>query len=161
MENTVATTSALPQTEKDLSHILPSIESLLGGLETLLRILVMVGPLALLGLGLYYFLLPPKEANHSMGYRFHYGMSRVRVWQFMQRLAGIVYTSLGLILTVVMALLCLRLDSLETMDALWFCAKCIVWEIGLVIVASLAVNVTVVIRYDSKGTRRSEKTYDE
>lgn len=160
MENTVATTSTSPA-EFALTDVLPSIESILEGLETLLRFLVMVGPLVLLGLGLYYFLLPPKEANHSMGYRFRYGMSRVRVWQFMQRLAGIIYAGLGLILTVVMALLCLRLDSLQAMDALWFCAKCIVWEIGLVVVASLAVNVTVMIRYDSKGVLRSEKTYDE
>ena len=160
MENTVATTSTSPA-EMDLTSILPSIDSLLEGLEPLLRFLVMVGPLALLGLGLYYFLLPPKEANHSMGYRFRYGMSRVRVWQFMQRLAGIVFGGLGLILTVVMALLCLRLDSLETVDALWFCVKCIVWEIGLVIAAILGVNVTVMIRYDSQGALRSEKKYDE
>ena len=79
---------------------LPSLESLLGKLDLLVRVLVMAGPLALLGLGLYYFLLPPKEANHSAGYRFRYGMRKVKVWKFMQRIAGMVYSLVGLVLTV-------------------------------------------------------------
>ena len=160
MENTVATTSTTPA-EFALTDVLPGVDTLFADLEPLLRFLVMVGPLALLGLGLYYFLMPPGEANHSMGYRFRYGMSRVAVWQFMQRLAGIVFGALGLVLTVVMALLCLRLDSMKTMDALWYCVKCIGWEIGLVVEAHLAVNITVMARYDSKGNLRSEKKYEE
>ena len=160
MENTVATTSTTPQ-EFALTDVLPSVGSLLEGLEPLLRFLVMVGPLALLGLGLYCFLLPPKEANYSTGYRFRYGMSRIAVWQFMQRLAGIVFGALGLVLTVVMALLCLRLESMQPMDALWYCVKCILWEIGLMVAAMLAVNITVVARYDSQGALRSEKKAED
>ena len=90
----------------DLVSMLPSMESLMDKADLLLRIFVMAGPLALLGLGLYYFLLPPKEANHAAGYRFRYGMSKVGVWRFMQNLAGIIYSSVGLMLTVVMGLTC-------------------------------------------------------
>ena len=83
----------------DLVSLLPSMESLLDKTDLLLRIFVMAGPLALLGLGLYYFLLPPKEANHTAGYRFRYGMSKVGVWRFMQTVAGIIYSGVGLLLT--------------------------------------------------------------
>ena len=48
---------------EDFGSLIPSLESLLGMLDLLARVFVMAGPLALLGLGLYYFLLPPKEAN--------------------------------------------------------------------------------------------------
>ena len=160
MENTVATTSTSPA-EFTLTDVLPTVDTFFADMEPLLRFLVMVGPLVLLGLGLCYFLLPPKEANYSHGYRFRYGMSRVWVWQFMQRLAGIVFGALGLVLTVVMALLCMRLEGMEAMDALSFCAKCIGWEIGLVLLAHAAIDLTVVIRYDSKGTLRSEKRNEE
>lgn len=156
MENTVATTSTSPA-EFALTDVLPGVDTFFADMEPLLRFFVMVGPLALLGLGLYCFLLPPKEATHSIGYRFRYGMSRATVWQFMQKLAGIVFGVLGLVLTVVMALLCMKLDSMETMAALDYCARCIGWEIGLVILAHVGINLTVVIRYDRKGNLRSLK----
>ena len=156
MENTVATISTTPP-EFALTDILPSVDSFFADMEPLLRFLVMVGPLVLLGLGLLWFLLPAKEANYSMGYRFRHGMSRVWVWQFMQRLAGIAFVVLGLVLTVVMAVLCMGIATMETLDGLTLAAKCLGWEIGLVILARLAINLTVLIRYDSKGNLRFEK----
>ena len=156
METTFPTTSTIPPSDTDLTSILPAMEEVLQGLVPVLRFLVMAGPLALLGLGLYCYLLPPKEANFSTGYRFRYGMSRVWVWQFMQRLAGIVFGLLGLVLTVVMALLCLGLDTMAAMDGLMFCVKCLLWEIGLVLVAQLGVNITVMVRYDRNGDLRTK-----
>ena len=135
---------------------LPSLESLLGKLDLLVRVLVMAGPLALLGLGLYYFLLPPKEANHSAGYRFRYGMRKVKVWKFMQRIAGMVYSLVGLVLTIVMAIRCISIGAMAAEEMLWAAAKCILWEFVVIAVASFAINVTVVIFYDSQGNSRKE-----
>ena len=141
---------------ENIGSLIPSLESLLGKLDLLARILVMAGPLALLGLGLYYFLLPPKEANHSAGYRFRYGMRKVKVWQFMQRIAGMVYSVVGLVLTVVMAIICIRFGSMEAEAMLWSAAKCILWELGVIALATLGINVTVVVFYDSEGNSRKE-----
>ncbi len=148
-------------TDFDLGTLVPSLDSLLGKLDLLLRVLVMVGPLSLLGLGLYYFLMPPKEANHSAGYRFRYGMSRVKVWQFMQRLAGMVYSCVGLVLTVVMAIVCVGFGGMEAPDMVWEAAKCLLWEIVLVGIATLAINVTIVVLYDEDGRRRPLTKKDE
>ena len=141
---------------EDIGSLIPSLESLLGKLDLLVRVLVMAGPLALLGLGLYYFLLPPKEANHSAGYRFRYGMRKVKVWKFMQRIAGMVYSMVGLVLTIVMSVLCIRFGGMGVEQMLWMAAKCILWELVIIAFASFAINVTVVIFYDSQGNSRKE-----
>lgn len=142
--------------EFDIGSLIPSLESLLGKLDLLMRICVMAGPLALLGLGLYYFLAPPSEANHSAGYRFRYGMSKVKVWRFMQRVAGMVYSGVGLVLTVVMAIICISFGKMEAPDMLWAAVECILWELGIIVVATAAINITVIVVYDSQGNNRQE-----
>lgn len=142
--------------EFDIGSLIPSLESLLGKLDLLMRICVMAGPLALLGLGLYYFLAPPSEANHSAGYRFRYGMSKVKVWRFMQRVAGMVYSGVGLVLTVVMAIICISFGKMEAPDMLWAAVECILWELGIIAVATAAINITVIVVYDSQGNNRQE-----
>ena len=142
--------------ELDLGALIPSVDTLLGKLDLLMRILVMAGPLCLFGFGLFYFLFPPKEANYKAGYRFRYGMSRIEVWQFMQRLAGMVYGILGLVLTVVMGIICTGFASLSAPDMVWKAIRCLLWEIGFVMLAGIAINLTVMMRYDHKGYRRRE-----
>ena len=124
-------------------------------MKSVLRILFPIAG-ALLGLGLYYFLLPPKEANHSAGYRFRYGMRKIKVWLFMQRIAGMVYSLVGLVLTIVMAIICIRFGSMGAEEMLWSAVKCILWELGVIAVATLGINVTVVVFYDSEGNSRKE-----
>ena len=142
--------------ELDLGALIPSVDTLLGKLDLLMRILVMAGPLCLFGFGLFFFLFPPKEANYKAGYRFHYGMSRIQVWQFMQRLAGMVYGILGLVLTVVMGIICTGFATINAPDMVWKAVRCLLWEIGLVMLASIAINITVILLYDRKGYRRGE-----
>ena len=64
--------------EFDLAAFLPDMSSVLGWVETGLRIAVMAGPLLLLMFGLLYLLWPPKEANHGLGYRCWWGMAACR-----------------------------------------------------------------------------------
>ena len=138
----------------DLEALLPELDTILGRVELLARIAVMVGPVVLLGMGLLYFLAAPKEANRSLGYRFYWGMSSVEAWQFTQRVAGAVWAILGLVLTIVMAVLCTRFRGMESMDMLWYALRLIFWELILVAVSCLAIDITVLIFFDRKGTRR-------
>jgi len=140
----------------DLAAFLPKLDTLLGWIETLLRVCVMAGPLALLGFGLLYLLAPPKEANYSLGYRFWWSMSSLDAWQFTHRLVGIVWSVLGLLLTVIMALICNGYRRMEPMDMVWSAVKCLGWELGLTAVACLAINVVVVVVFDQRGFRRKE-----
>ena len=140
----------------DIASLIPSLSDLLDKLVPFVRLLVLVGPVALLGFGLYYFFWAPKEANHRAGYRFHYGMSRVGVWRFTQRIAGLVYGPLGLVLTVVMGIISLFFGKMETPELVWVAAKCLLWQAALIAIATLAINITVIICYDSEGNRRKD-----
>ena len=140
----------------DLAAFLPKLDDVIGWIEMVLRIAVMAGPLLLLGFGLLYLLAPPKEANYSLGYRFWWGMSSLDAWQFTQKLAGMIWSVLGLILTVVMALICNAFRRMEPMDMVWTAVKCLGWELGLTLVATLAVNVIVIVVFDKEGYRRKD-----
>ena len=140
----------------DLAAFLPKIDSILGWVETLLRLCVMAGPLLLLGFGLLYLLAPPKEANYSLGYRFWWSMASLDAWTFTHKLVGIIWTALGLVLCIVMAVVCNAFRRMEPMDMVWSAVKAIGWELGLTVVSCLAANIVIVILFDSKGYRRSE-----
>ena len=138
----------------DLADYLPQLDTLTGKVELLLRIAVMVGPLVLLAMGLIYFLAAPQEANYQLGYRCYYGMGSVEAWQFTQKLAGTVWSVLGLALAIVMALIVNRYRGMEMMDMVMSAAKCLLWEIGLTAVSVLGINITAMVMYDSRGRRR-------
>lgn len=140
----------------DIAAFLPELTTLLGWVETLLRLAVMAAPLLLLGFGLLYLLAPPKEANYSLGFRCWWGMSSLDAWQFTQKIAGMIWSVLGLILTVVMALICNAFRRMEPMDMVWTAVKCLGWELGLTLAATLAVNVIVIVVFDKDGYRRED-----
>ena len=140
----------------DLAAFLPDMTTVVGWVETLLRLCVMAAPLALLGFGLLYLLSPPKEANYSLGYRFWWSMASLDAWQFTHRIAGMVWSGLGLVLTVVMALICNSFRRMETVDMAWCAVKCLGWEIGLTAVSCIAVDIAVIVVFDRSGYRRRE-----
>ena len=140
----------------DIAAFLPELTTILGWVETLLRLAVMAAPLLLLGFGLLYLLAPPKEANYSLGFRCWWGLSSLDAWQFTQKIAGMIWSVLGLILTVVMALICNAFRRMEPMDMVWTAVKCLGWELGLTLVATLAVNVIVIVVFDKDGYRRKD-----
>ena len=140
----------------DLGNFLPEINTIMGWVTILLRLAVMAGPVIILALGLIYLVAPPKEANHRFGFRCYFGMGSVEAWLFTQRLAGIVLGALGLVLTIIMALICNGWNNLEPMDMVWSAVSCLLWELGLVGVSCLGVNITVMAVFDKDGFRRKD-----
>jgi len=136
---------------------LPEISSILGWTELFLRICVMAAPVIVLVFGLSWLLLPPKEANHVAGYRFYFGMGSVAAWRFTQKFAGIFWSVLGLGLSVIMFLVTGNFRGMETMAMVDKAVLCILWEIGLMVLSILIINLTLTIRYDRKGNVRWAK----
>ena len=143
-------------TDFDPTALLPDLGKLFENLELILRIAVLVGPLCLLGFGLCYLLSPAKEANHSYGFRCYWGMSSVEVWQFTQRLAGLIWTGLGLIMTIVMAMICNGYRDMAQDAMLYSAINVILWELGLILASIIAINITVIVLFDRKGYRRHQ-----
>lgn len=143
--------------EFDPAAFIPEVGSIIGWVELFTRICVMAAPLIMLVLGLIYLFLPPKEANHTLGYRFYFGMGSVEAWRFTQKLAGIIWSSLGLVLSVVMLLISNEFRGMDALEMADKAVACILWELGLIVVSCLAINIVVLFRYDRKGNRRSSK----
>ena len=85
----------------DPASLLPELEAIFEKVSLVCRVAVVLGPVLLVALGLVYLFLTPKEANHYIGYRCYFGMGSVQAWRFTQRLAGILFTALGVILGAV------------------------------------------------------------
>lgn len=147
---------AVNTNELDLGALLPAMDSVLGWIELALRVAVMAGPLLLLGFGLLYLLAPPKEANYGLGYRCWWGMASLESWQYTQRIAGMIWSGLGAVLTILMALLCSGFRDMQPMDMAWQAGIYLLWELVLLVASCIAINVLVIIRFDKDGYRRNE-----
>ena len=141
----------------DPAALVPDLGAIFNNLDAALRVVVLAGPLCLLGLGLLYLLAPPSEANHVFGYRHFWGMSSVEAWRFTQKTAGLVWTGLGLCLTIIMAFLCNGYRDLGAEAMLMSALTSVGVELLLVFLSTLLINTLVILHFDRKGTRRSEQ----
>jgi uncharacterized membrane protein len=123
-------------------------------MELLIRLAVMAGPLLVLIFGCIYFFMPPKEANHSLGYRFYWGMGSEYAWRFTQRLAGFVWMITGSLLTLIMFFVTVAVGGKDLAQMGYDAVVCLFWELGVIVVACLAIDVVVLLRYDRKGRVR-------
>ena len=137
--------------EMNLGAFLPSIGTVVGLIEFALWLLVLAGPLILLGFGLLYRYRPPAEANFSIGYRFRWSMTSTEAWLYTQRLAGIIWTLLGGALTVIMLIVCIILQCIGTMTLAIGAAVCVGIELLLIVAACITINVLVMKKFDKDG----------
>lgn len=143
--------------EFDPAALLPDISSIVGIMQVFARILILIIPLLLGGLGAAYYFKPIKEANHIFGYRTYFGMGSVEAWKYTQRLAGFGYMVLGGVLTLAMIIVNLCLIGAETLTLLTTAAICLVIELVLTGLGVLALNIFLAIRYDRDGYLREER----
>jgi len=145
----------------DIAAFLPKMDTLVGWIELALRLAVMAGPLLLLGFGLLFLLAPPKEANHALGFRCWWGMASLEAWQYTQRMAGLIWGSLGALLTVIMALICNAFRRMPPPKMVDSAVACLIWVLALTVASCLAINILVIVRFDKNGFRRVKKAKEE
>jgi hypothetical protein len=141
----------------DIAALLPDLSGLPGFVATVSRLAVMAGPLLMLIFGLIYLAAPPKEANHRAGFRCWWGMASLDAWQFTQKAAGITWTVLGAVLTIVMAFNSALFGKLAVMGVLSLALKCLFWELGLTLLTVIGINIAVIVMFDRFGYRRRER----
>lgn len=137
-----------------LEDLLPELSPLLDKSAGLARMLMLAGPFVILGLGLYYFLSAPKEANYRSGYRCFWGMGSVEAWRYTQKLAGAVWCVLGLALAIWMAIAGAGMAGMEMLDAMLKMAGYILWQALALLLSRVLIGFLVFLRYDAKGVRR-------
>ena len=138
----------------DPAALLPDLAGVADMAASLARIAVLAGPIVLLAMGLAYLFLAPKEANYRFGYRCYHGMGSVEAWRFTQRLAGIVWGGLGLVLTVVMLVISGGYSGSDVLAIMDSAVTCLIWEIVLAVVSCLVINVIVILNFNSRGGLR-------
>ena len=143
----------------DVESSLPQLDNVMGFVELVAKLAVLVGPVLILVLGLIYWLSPPKEANYKFGYRCYWGMGSVEAWQFTQRLAGTVWTFLGAVMALNMLLVSFGFG--EGLDMANAAFACVVWEVVLIGLSCIGINVAVAMRYDRKGIVRPDTKIPE
>ena len=141
----------------DPAALLPDLSDLFGSLATLCRFAVMIGPVVLLVLGLAYLFLSPREANYYFGYRCYFGMGSVQAWRFTQRMAGMLFGGVGLILTIVMYFISGSFAEMEVTDMVWKAAGCLAWQAIIALVLTFLVNFLAFFFFDAKGGPRRRK----
>jgi uncharacterized membrane protein len=140
--------------ETFLEDLLPELAPLLEKTALLSRLLMLIGPFIILGMGLYYFLNAPKEANFRSGYRCYFGMGSVEAWRFSQRLAGGIWCLVGLGLAIWMALAGPKLVDMALLDRMGQMAFYIFCQAMALLLSRWIINLLVFLRYDAKGRRR-------
>ena len=93
--------------DMDLSKLVPKLPVFLGFTHTFLVLAVLIGPILLVTLGALYLFKPAPEANFKYGFRTYFGMGSIEAWQFSQRIAGLIFGALGVLLLVVMLIVVL------------------------------------------------------
>ena len=138
----------------DPAALLPDIGSIVGKVQLVCSLAILAAPVIMLLMGLAYLLFAPKEANYYFGYRTAFGMGSVSAWRHTQRVAGLVFGGLGLILTILMLMILLTFSGREAMDMVWLAVKCLLWEGALGLAAILSINSLAMYTYDYNGNRR-------
>jgi len=140
----------------DFTKLVPELDTLLGRLQAVASWALMIGPIVMLIFGLWYFFLPPKEANHKVGFRTWFGMGSVEAWRFTQRLAGVVWTGLGIVLLVIAIITSLTFGGKDVMQIATSAFICLLWQAGLAVIGGFSVSFIVFLRFDTLGYRRKD-----
>jgi len=140
----------------DFSKLVPQMDTLLGKLQAVASWALMIGPIVMLAFGLWYFFLPPKEANHKVGFRTWFGMGSVEAWRFTQRLAGVVWSALGIVLLVMAIIVSLTFGGKDVMQIATTAFICLLWQAGLAVIGGFAVSFIVFLRFDTLGYKRKD-----
>lgn len=148
MENTIADL---------LDAIIPRLDQLLRDMRLWMALASILGPVLFIGLGMFYLRWAPPEANHKLGYRTYFGMGSVSAWKYTQKLAGKVWTGVGIGLAAVALIGCILLFVLEPAKATTAALVVLIVEFVAALAAFAAVELMVLLRYDINGKKRKKK----
>ena len=138
----------------DPATLLPEINTIVGKVQLVCSVAILAAPIIMLFMGLAYLLFAPREANYYFGYRTAFGMGSVSAWRHTQKVAGLIFGGLGLMLTILMLMLCLTLSGRAPMDMVWLAVKCLLWEGALALIAVFSINSLAMYTYDYNGNKR-------
>ena len=143
--------------EFDFAKILPDLEPILNKLTGWIRLALFVGPILLLVLGLWYFFVPPKEANRTLGYQSFFGMGSAKAWKASQMIAGAVWTIMGLVLLIMMASLSKTTQEMAFMELSILVIKQLLVQAIVVFALHVVLQFSIGLFFTFSGRLRFKK----
>ena len=139
----------------DIAKLLPDLGKFISDLRFWAGLFLLIGPIIMLLLGLWYFFLPTKEANHHVGFRAYFGMGSQEAWKYAQKMAGMFFMIAGGAFTVISLVLIIVLGGAEPM-------KMATTALILLIVQALAafglwltLQIMLMTKFDKNGNRKN------
>ena len=139
----------------DFAALVPELDTFLGRICAGASLAVLIGPMLLLVLGMLYLLKPPSEANYRAGFRTYYGMGSIEAWRYTQRIAGLVWGSLGAAMTVIMGIVCLTFGGKDAAAVVKGALICLIIEVILIVATYIGIGAMASKHFDKDGNRRN------
>ena len=140
--------------DMDFAALVPEMGTMLGLVRVILSLLLLAVPLSMLILGVMYLFMAPPEANYKFGFRTYFGMGSVEAWKFSQKIAGIAFAGLGLILLVIAIIVDFSFIGRDTYQIATTAIVTFLWQAGLALIARLVVGILAAVYFTAKGQRR-------
>ena len=139
----------------DLSALVPEMPVFLGMVRTLLVLAMFAGPVAMTVLGYFYLFRPTPEANFRFGFRTYFGMGSVQAWRYSQRIAGMAFGALGILLLVVSLVIALTFIGKDLSQVAGTAMVYLLCQAILALLIRLVPAILCAKHYDKNGNRRS------
>lgn len=140
--------------DMDLSALVPDMPVVLGAVGFLLVLAVLTGPILLTTMGALYLFKPAPEANFKYGFRTYYGMGSIQAWRFSQKIGGLAFAGLGVVLLLVMLVVALTFIGKDLFRIATTATICLLIQAVLALIARLTVAVLCRVYFDKDGNPR-------
>lgn len=135
----------------DFAKLLPEIGKFLSDLRFWTGVLMVLGPLVLLGFGLWYYFRPVQEPDERRGYRLKCAMASVKAWRYTQRLAAIVWIIAGGAMTLISIVICLILLGADELALMTTAVIWLIIEVILTLASHFVIRHMVGKNFDKDG----------
>lgn len=142
--------------EMDLEALVPALDSVLGLVRVVLTVLLLAGPIVMIALGALYIWFAPPEANYRFGFRTYFGMGSIEAWKYSQKIAGIAFGGLGVVLLIIMVVVVCGFGGMDAFQMASTALTCLLWQAGTAMLARLVVGILAAVYFNPDGTRRRE-----
>lgn len=138
----------------DFASLVPELPTFLRLVRTLLALVMLAGPVALVSAAALYLYKPAPEANFKYGFRTYYGMGSIEAWTFSQKIAGLVLGALGAGLTLIMLIVILCFIGKDLMVVSVMAMVSLIVQAVLVLAARITLYYWCKKYFDKDGNRR-------
>lgn len=138
----------------DVANFLPAPDKFLTGLTGWIRVILLAGPLLLLGIGLWDRYVSPKQHGSRLCFPMWVNVTGKKAWAYAQRLCNVTCLLLGGGLSVLMLIISLFFSGERGLAMIYVALVCMIIEFILVLIAWIGINILVGKAYGKNGNLR-------